>query len=44
MDEQAGLSRNIGLTEAEFLKLIFARMDLAGTQISDWLAGAGGPR
>ena len=44
MDEQAGLSRNIGLTEGEFLKLIFARMDLAGTQITDWLAGAGGPR
>jgi len=38
MDEQAGLSRNIGLTEAEFLKLIFARMDLNGTQVGDWLA------
>ena len=37
------LSAN-GLTEAEFLKLIFARMELDGTQISDWLDGAGGPR
>ena len=44
MDEQAGLSRNIGLTEAEFLKLIFARMDLNGTQVGEWLADGGGPR
>ena len=44
MDEQAGLSRNIGLGEAEFLKLIFARMDTAGTQVAEWLASGGGPR
>jgi len=43
MDEQAGLSRNIGLSEAEFLKLVFARMDLDGTQVSSWLASGGGP-
>ena len=43
MDEQAGLSRNIGLSEAEFLKLVFARMDLDGTQVSAWLAKGGGP-
>jgi hypothetical protein len=43
MDEQAGLSRNIGLSEGEFLKLVFARMDLDGTQVTDWLASAGGP-
>jgi signal recognition particle receptor subunit beta len=44
MDEQAGLSRNIGLTEAEFLKLIFARMDLDGTQVGEWLANGEGTR
>jgi hypothetical protein len=43
MDEQAGLSRNIGLSEAEFLKLVFARMDLNGTQVTDWLSSGGGP-
>lgn len=43
MDEQAGLSRNIGLGEAEFLKLVFARMDTAGTQISDLLSSGGAP-
>src|SRR5262249_43757020 len=44
MDEQAGLSRNIALGEAEFLKLIFARMDVSGTQVIDWLPPGGGPR
>jgi len=44
MDEQAGLTRNLGLSEAEFLKLVFARMDVDGTQVRDWLAAGGGPR
>ncbi len=37
MDEQAGLGRNLGLTEESFLRLVFARMDTSGTQVESWL-------
>jgi hypothetical protein len=43
MDEQAGLTRNLGLSEPEFLKLVFHRMDVNGSEVKGWLANGGGP-
>jgi mutual gliding-motility protein MglA len=37
MDEQAGLARNLGLSEAGFLAQVFARIDRSGTQVEGWL-------
>jgi hypothetical protein len=44
MDEQAGLTRNLGLSESDFLKLVFHRMDVTGTEVKGWLANGGGPK
>ena len=44
MDEQAGLTRNLGLSEADFLKLVFHRMDVSGTSVKEWLTNGGGPK
>jgi signal recognition particle receptor subunit beta len=37
MDEQAGLARNLGLSEAGFLAQVFGRIDTSGTQVAGWL-------
>jgi hypothetical protein len=37
MDEQAGLARNLGLSEAGFLAQVFDRIDTSGTQVAGWL-------
>ncbi len=37
MDEQAGLARNLGLSEAGFLAQVFDRIDTGGTQVAGWL-------
>jgi signal recognition particle receptor subunit beta len=37
MDEQAGLARNLGLSESGFLAQVFGRIDTAGTQVAGWL-------
>ena len=44
MDEQAGLTRNLGLSEPDFLKLVFHRMDVSGTSVKEWLSNGGGPK
>jgi mutual gliding-motility protein MglA len=37
MDEQAGLARNLGLSESGFLAQVFDRIDTSGTQVAGWL-------
>ncbi len=44
MDERANLSRNIGLTEEEFLAQIFTNIDLSGTSLEQRFVPAGGKR
>ncbi len=43
LDARAGLVRNIGLTEGEFLEQIFRRMDLTGTSLAERYAPARPP-
>lgn len=39
LDARAGLEKNIGMGESEFLSRVFDNLDVSGTQVEQWLKG-----